>query len=67
MKPINPLCVQTPDKRIGVLVARHELHACVEFGPQRILETFPITVLLFHETPKPREFRKMRMPSQKRV
>jgi len=45
---INPQLVITPDGRVGVLTARHELQGCVEFGAQRIVEAYPLVILGFH-------------------
>ena len=41
----NPAVVRSPDKRLGVLVARIGLDACVRFGESRVLETFPLESL----------------------
>lgn len=62
MKSINPQVVQVPDGRIGCLVHRMGLQGCVEFGKQRVLETYHLTTLSFHLTlsPAPRRTPKMR-------
>jgi hypothetical protein len=50
MIAINPMVVQIPDGRIGCLVARIGLQGCIEFGEQRVLETYPLTILGYHVT-----------------
>ncbi len=50
MNPINPTVVQTPDGAIGVLIARHGLQGCVEFGNDRIVRAYPLVVLNYHMT-----------------
>ncbi len=53
MITINPQLVLTPTSRVGVLVARIGMRGCVEFGPQRILETYPLDILRYHFTKAP--------------
>lgn len=48
---INPRVVQVPDGRTGCLVARLGLQGCVEFGAQRMLETYSLSILHYHITP----------------
>jgi hypothetical protein len=45
MKLVNPQLVRVPDGRVGCLVARMGLQGCIEFGKQRIFETYPLNVL----------------------
>jgi hypothetical protein len=45
MISINPQVVRVPDGRVGCLVARIGMQGCVEFGKQRILETYSLAVL----------------------
>lgn len=56
MKNTNPQVVQVPDGRIGCLTHRQGLRGCVEFGKRRILETYPLTHLMFVDmtVPAPR-------------
>lgn len=48
MTPINPAVVKVPDGRVGVLIARRGLDACIAFGKFRILGTYPLTILQYH-------------------
>lgn len=59
VRSINPQVVQVPDGRIGCLVMRMGLAGCVEFGAQRILETYRLDVLNYHLTLSPVRDRKM--------
>ena len=51
---INPQIVRVPDGRVGCLVHRMGLQGCVEFGQQRVLETYPLGILIYHITLPPR-------------
>lgn len=66
MHTLNPHVVMVPDGRHGCLVARHGLQGCVEFGKQRILETYPLNVLTYtaiqSEPPHPMPNRRRRVP-----
>ena len=55
MKAINPQIVLVPDGRVGCLVHRMGLQGCVEFGQQRVLETYHLTALVYHITLPPVE------------
>jgi len=57
MVAINPMVVQTPDGRIGCLVARLGLRGCIEFGAERIVGTYMLSTLNYHLTPPPRHTR----------
>ena len=55
MNSVNPQVVRTPDGRVGCLIARHGMDGCVEFGQQRVLETYHLTALVYHITLPPIE------------
>ena len=55
LNEINPQIVRVPDGRVGCLVYRRGLQGCVEFGQQRILETYPLAILTYHITLPPVE------------
>jgi hypothetical protein len=64
VRSINPQVVQVPDGRVGCLVMRMGLAGCVEFGAQRIIETYRLDVLNYHLTLSPVRDRKMRRTSR---
>jgi hypothetical protein len=45
VRTLNPGVVRVPDGRIGVMVGRIDLHACIEFGTGAALENFPLDEL----------------------
>lgn len=55
MRAINPQIVRVPDGRVGCLVHRMGLQGCVEFGQQRVLETYHLDALVYHITLPPVE------------
>ena len=55
MRAINAQIVRVPDGRVGCLVHRMGLQGCVEFGQQRVLETYHLTALVYHITLPPIE------------
>ena len=48
MRAVNAQIVRVPDGRVGCLVHRMGLQGAVEFGQQRILETYALGTLVYH-------------------